>query len=94
MSGFISYTAVKWTNHLVSRFSTTAELCTLILFSQEVHEVDHGLINQLLADSEETLNSCTEKMQGPAQYSWSSDWSFWVISANLALIYKYNTCLF
>lgn len=56
--------------------------------------MDHGLINQLLADSEETLNSCTEKMQGPAQYSWSADWSFWVISANLALIYKYNTCLF
>lgn len=41
--------------------------------------MDHGLINQLLADSEETLSSCTEKMQGPAQYSWSADWSFWVI---------------
>ncbi|XP_050187826.1 protein Aster-C isoform X2 [Myiozetetes cayanensis] len=47
--------------------------------SMEVHEVDHGLINQLLADSEEALNSCTEKMQGPAQYSWSADWSFWLV---------------
>lgn len=41
--------------------------------------MDHGLISQLLADSEETLSSCTEKMQGPAQYSWSADWSFWVM---------------
>ena len=41
--------------------------------------MDHGLISQLLTDSEETLSSCTEKMQGPAQYSWSADWSFWVM---------------
>ncbi|KAJ7402876.1 GRAM domain-containing protein 1C [Pitangus sulphuratus] len=53
----------------------------------EVHEVDHGLINQLLADSEEALNSCTEKMQGPAQYSWSADWSFWLSSST----YKYRS---
>lgn len=84
MSGFILYRAIlyiyiKGTNHLASPFSTTAGLHTLLLCSQEVHEVDHGLINQLLADSEETLNSCTEKMQGPAQYSWSADWSFWVM---------------
>ncbi|XP_072781262.1 protein Aster-C isoform X5 [Taeniopygia guttata] len=55
--------------------------------AQEVHEVDHGLINQLLVDSEETLNSCTEKMQGPAQYSWSADWSFWLSSST----YKYRS---
>ncbi|XP_075621945.1 protein Aster-C isoform X7 [Balearica regulorum gibbericeps] len=54
---------------------------------QEVQEVDHGLISQLLADSEETLNSCTEKMQGPAQYSWSADWSFWLSSST----YKYRS---
>uniref|UniRef100_A0A8C5TC98 Uncharacterized protein n=1 Tax=Malurus cyaneus samueli TaxID=2593467 RepID=A0A8C5TC98_9PASS len=51
------------------------------------HEVDHGLINQLLADSEEILSSCTEKMQGPAQYSWSADWSFWLSSST----YKYRS---
>ncbi|XP_048150823.1 protein Aster-C isoform X6 [Corvus hawaiiensis] len=55
--------------------------------SMEVHEVDHGLINQLLANSEETLSSCTEKMQGPAQYSWSADWSFWLSSST----YKYRS---
>ncbi|XP_058685912.1 protein Aster-C isoform X3 [Poecile atricapillus] len=55
--------------------------------SMEVHEVDHGLINQQLSDSEETLNSCTEKMQGPAQYSWSADWSFWLSSST----YKYRS---
>ncbi|XP_064918961.1 protein Aster-C isoform X2 [Columba livia] len=55
--------------------------------AQEVHEVDHGLISQLLADSEETLSSCTEKMQGPAQYSWSADWSFWLSSST----YKYRS---
>ncbi|XP_037243508.1 protein Aster-C isoform X2 [Falco rusticolus] len=54
---------------------------------REVHEVDHGLISQLLADSEETLGSCTEKMQGPAQYSWSTDWSFWLSSST----YKYRS---
>lgn len=41
--------------------------------------MDHGHISQLLAGSEDTLSSCTEKMQGPAQYSWSADWSFWVM---------------
>lgn len=70
---------VKWINHHISVFSSVVELHTLFLCSQEVHEVDHGLISQLLADSEATLSSCTEKMQGPAQYSWSSDWSFWVM---------------
>ncbi|XP_065532783.1 protein Aster-C isoform X4 [Lathamus discolor] len=55
--------------------------------AQEVHEVDHGLISQLLADSEETPSSCTEKMQGPAQYSWSADWSFWLSSSS----YKYRS---
>ncbi|XP_063999347.1 protein Aster-C isoform X2 [Pogoniulus pusillus] len=55
--------------------------------SMEVHEVDHGLISQLLADSEETLSSCTEKMQGPAQYSWSADWTFWLSSST----YKYRS---
>ncbi|KAM9566467.1 protein Aster-C isoform 7-T8 [Guaruba guarouba] len=55
--------------------------------AQEVHEVDHGLISQLLADSEETPSSCTEKMQGPAQYSWSADWSFWLSSST----YKYRS---
>ncbi|KAM6144795.1 LOW QUALITY PROTEIN: protein Aster-C [Phoenicopterus ruber ruber] len=54
--------------------------------SMEVHEVDHGLISQL-ADSEETLGSSTEKMQGPAQYSWSADWSFWLSSST----YKYRS---
>uniref|UniRef100_A0A8C6J3R8 Uncharacterized protein n=1 Tax=Melopsittacus undulatus TaxID=13146 RepID=A0A8C6J3R8_MELUD len=53
----------------------------------EVHEGDHGLISQLLADSEETPSSCTEKMQGPAQYSWSADWSFWLSSST----YKYRS---
>ncbi|XP_068273606.1 protein Aster-C isoform X6 [Nyctibius grandis] len=55
--------------------------------SMEVHEVDHGLTSQLLADSEETLSLCTEKMQGPAQYSWSADWSFWLSSST----YKYRS---
>ncbi|XP_025949749.1 protein Aster-C isoform X6 [Dromaius novaehollandiae] len=53
----------------------------------EVHEVDHGLVSQLLADSEETLGLCTEKMQVPAQYSWSADWSFWLSSST----YKYRS---
>ncbi|XP_068553004.1 protein Aster-C isoform X1 [Anas acuta] len=55
--------------------------------SMEVHEVDHGLISQLLADSEEALGSCSEKMQVPAQYSWSADWSFWLSSST----YKYRS---
>ncbi|XP_031954425.1 protein Aster-C isoform X4 [Corvus moneduloides] len=59
----------------------------LVPADAEVHEVDHGLINQLLANSEETLSSCTEKMQGPAQYSWSADWSFWLSSST----YKYRS---
>ncbi|XP_041887736.1 protein Aster-C isoform X2 [Corvus kubaryi] len=63
-----------------------AQRC-LVPADAEVHEVDHGLINQLLANSEETLSSCTEKMQGPAQYSWSADWSFWLSSST----YKYRS---
>ncbi|XP_025938346.1 GRAM domain-containing protein 1C isoform X2 [Apteryx rowi] len=55
--------------------------------SMEVHEVDHGHVSQLLADSEETLGVCTEKMQVPAQYSWSADWSFWLSSST----YKYRS---
>ncbi|XP_039383716.1 protein Aster-C isoform X5 [Mauremys reevesii] len=54
---------------------------------QEIHEVDHGLIRQLLADSEETLGACTEKMQAPAPYNWSADWSFWISSST----YKYRS---
>ncbi|XP_074928252.1 protein Aster-C isoform X3 [Chelonoidis abingdonii] len=53
----------------------------------EIHEVDHGLIRQLLADSEETLGACTEKMQAPAPYNWSADWSFWISSST----YKYRS---
>ncbi|KAM7064714.1 protein Aster-C isoform 3-T3 [Acridotheres tristis] len=59
----------------------------VVIIFIEVNEVDHGLINQLLADSEETLNSCTEKMQSTAQYSWSADWSFWLSSST----YKYRS---
>ncbi|KAM9205810.1 protein Aster-C isoform 3-T3 [Mergus octosetaceus] len=55
--------------------------------SMEVHEVDHGLISQLLVDSEEALGLCSEKMQVPAQYSWSADWSFWLSSST----YKYRS---
>ncbi|XP_074830203.1 protein Aster-C isoform X3 [Natator depressus] len=53
----------------------------------EIHEVDHGLIRQLLADSEETFGACTEKMQAPAPYNWSADWSFWISSST----YKYRS---
>ncbi|XP_043394598.1 protein Aster-C isoform X6 [Chelonia mydas] len=53
----------------------------------EIHEVDHGLIRQLLADSEETFGACTEKMQAPAPYNWSADWSFWISGST----YKYRS---
>ncbi|XP_043368056.1 protein Aster-C isoform X3 [Dermochelys coriacea] len=53
----------------------------------EIHEVDHGLIRQLLEDSEETFGACTEKMQAPAPYNWSADWSFWISSST----YKYRS---
>ncbi|XP_067402176.1 protein Aster-C [Emydura macquarii macquarii] len=53
----------------------------------EIHEVDHGLIRQLLADSEETHGACTEKMQAPVPYNWSADWSFWISSST----YKYRS---
>ncbi|XP_072192885.1 protein Aster-C isoform X1 [Excalfactoria chinensis] len=55
--------------------------------AQEVDEVDHGVTTQLVADSQETHSSCTEKMQVPAQYSWSADWSFWLSSST----YKYRS---
>ncbi|KAM8821179.1 protein Aster-C [Eudromia elegans] len=55
--------------------------------SMEVHEVDHAVVSQLPADSEENLGLCTEKMQVPAQYSWSADWSFWLSSST----YKYRS---
>ncbi|XP_062983009.1 protein Aster-C [Elgaria multicarinata webbii] len=51
-----------------------------------LHEVDHGLISQLLVDSEENLNVCAEKMQPPSPYNWSADWSFWISSST----YKYR----
>ncbi|XP_048673865.2 protein Aster-C isoform X3 [Caretta caretta] len=53
----------------------------------EIHEVDHGLIRQLLANSEETFGACTAKMQAPAPYNWSTDWSFWISSST----YKYRS---
>ncbi|XP_063160795.1 protein Aster-C [Candoia aspera] len=53
---------------------------------QALHEVDHGLISQLLVDSEENLSVCTEKMQSTAPYNWSADWSFWISSST----YKYR----
>lgn len=49
--------------------------------------MDHGLISQLLADSEEALGLCSEKMQVPAQYSWSADWSFWVMCLFFQFVY-------
>ncbi|XP_053161854.1 protein Aster-C isoform X3 [Hemicordylus capensis] len=51
-----------------------------------LHEVDHGLISQLLVDSAENLNVCTEKIQTPSLYNWSTDWSFWISSST----YKYR----
>ncbi|KAM6447450.1 protein Aster-C isoform 1-T1 [Liasis olivaceus] len=51
-----------------------------------LHEVDHGLISQLLVDSEENLSVYTEKMQSTSPYSWSADWSFWISSST----YKYR----
>ncbi|KAF7251178.1 Protein Aster-C [Varanus komodoensis] len=53
---------------------------------QALHEVDHGLISQLLVDSEENLRVPTEKMQAPSLYNWSSDWGFWISSST----YKYR----
>uniref|UniRef100_A0A8D2LTR5 Uncharacterized protein n=1 Tax=Varanus komodoensis TaxID=61221 RepID=A0A8D2LTR5_VARKO len=74
--------APKW------RFSETCSLeathSTLCL--QALHEVDHGLISQLLVDSEENLRVPTEKMQAPSLYNWSSDWGFWISSST----YKYR----
>ncbi|XP_019404331.1 PREDICTED: GRAM domain-containing protein 1C isoform X2 [Crocodylus porosus] len=55
--------------------------------SVEVYEEDHGLVNPLEADSEETLGMCTEKIQAPTPYSWSTDWSFWLSSST----YKYRS---
>ncbi|XP_019332105.1 protein Aster-C isoform X4 [Alligator mississippiensis] len=55
--------------------------------SVEVYEEDHGLVNPLEADSEETLDTCTEKNQAPTPYSWSTDWSFWLSSST----YKYRS---
>ncbi|XP_061484315.1 protein Aster-C isoform X3 [Rhineura floridana] len=51
-----------------------------------LHEVDHGLISQLLVDSEENLSVCTEKIQPSFPYNWSTDWSFWISSST----YKYR----
>ncbi|XP_019404332.1 PREDICTED: GRAM domain-containing protein 1C isoform X3 [Crocodylus porosus] len=57
------------------------------LLMKEVYEEDHGLVNPLEADSEETLGMCTEKIQAPTPYSWSTDWSFWLSSST----YKYRS---
>lgn len=51
--------------------------------------MDHGVTSQLVADSQETHSSCTEKMQVPAQYSWSADWSFWVMFFPNLFLYLY-----
>ncbi|XP_019383101.1 PREDICTED: GRAM domain-containing protein 1C isoform X3 [Gavialis gangeticus] len=57
------------------------------LLMKEVYEEDHGLVNPLEADSEEALGMCTEKIQAPTPYSWSTDWSFWLSSST----YKYRS---
>ncbi|CAI5773020.1 VASt domain-containing protein [Podarcis lilfordi] len=51
-----------------------------------LQEVDHGLISQLLVDSEENLSVCTEKIQASPPYNWNTDWSFWISSST----YKYR----
>uniref|UniRef100_A0A8C5RK14 Uncharacterized protein n=1 Tax=Laticauda laticaudata TaxID=8630 RepID=A0A8C5RK14_LATLA len=51
-----------------------------------LHEADHGLISQILVDSEENLSVCTEKMQPTSPYNWNTDWSFWISSST----YKYR----
>ncbi|XP_026537591.1 GRAM domain-containing protein 1C isoform X2 [Notechis scutatus] len=51
-----------------------------------LHEADHGLISQVLVDSEENLSVCTEKMHPTSPYNWNTDWTFWISSST----YKYR----